>query len=220
MFMNLNDITKEYKPVYPEEYNWDSTLNFLLSDPTEAEIIYSLASILLKGEKFRKPIVLYSPKVEDKMFDFDDFPHVSDGTHRICAHIISGITEVYVKFYEERDFEFDETLSGSSNDEAAVNQDLILETLITVDIPKEDEEILFDFICDELRSLEISDTLWIVSDVSSMFEGVVSLAWDSNLLEPEIIDAINTKVLNVLVAKKFPFEKYTVVTKVTDYSII
>lgn len=209
-YMLLQEILNNYKPVYPEGYNWDITLDFMLTDPTESKIVYSLVATLMKGESFRRPVVLYNPddgpSVED---DGEEEPHVADGTHRICAHIIAGVEEVYVKNY----------LHSSDNaNEDADEEDLesSLETKILLASTEKEEEFdnIFEEIFTELRSLELSDDLWIVADVVSMQGNVISLSWDSSRLDDLTKTLITSEVEVRLAEMNFLNEGFSVTTEV------
>lgn len=158
-YMDLQQLLSTYSPVYPEGSNWDSTLAYLQSNPAEKKILDQLSSVLLKGEKFRNPVILGLAESAEGL----EFQAVTNGTHRVCAHMFTGVVEVPVRT--------EKVFSVSS-----ISSMNLCSTDITFE--RELSESQEDFLFDCLRSFPVDDTFWLTSDMSSTGGRLFNLMWD------------------------------------------
>lgn len=175
-FMRVEDVITQYNPLYPEPYSWGNTVEYLMNTPHEAQVVNRLMEILYTYGSFREPVTL-GTGAEAKF--------VYDGTHRIVASIVSGAEHVRVQDEfppydpESYDFEVFTTITRHDDDPG--------------------DETLLDCASNELRSLEISDSLWITSDYASSCDGSIDLGWDfDERPDDRTLDAVSKIVSNVL----------------------
>lgn len=175
--MKLSEIVANYKPVYPEPYSWDITLASLLSEPSEKATIDYLVNILLSGGTFREPVVLGTAEFEEGV----EVLAVVNGTHRLCAHMVANVNEVYVINQDDIVYE---------------DSDSYLSTEITFEpeIFSENIDSLFDI----LRSFPLNENIWMESSVSSTRGTTLNLLWDNKSYESLDWLEINIKVESII----------------------
>jgi hypothetical protein len=188
--MKISEILNNYKPVYPNAHDWNVTLAYMLSDPIEKAKIDYLVNVLKSGKTFRKPILL-------GVAEFDEGTEtlaIVDGTHRVCAHMLANVDEVYVM--NDEDVAPDDSTSWLST-----------EIVFKDNLSDENMDFLFDI----LLSFPLNDDIWMESSVSSMRHNMIYLMWDINLgsFLPE--DLINVKVTS-LIKDRFPETIFSIKT--------
>jgi hypothetical protein len=188
----------EYAPVYPESRKWTDTVKYLSEH--ESEIITELQKQFLEQGEFREPVVL-------KKFDSDDeidelttgkLGYVADGTHRLVSAYLLG-----VDFIEVSDG-YDETSET----------DYFLATEVTSDDPKFFSDQYDDIFFDLLRSMCISDSIWITASTGSGSLNSASVYWDA--YDPSLTSVINDAVIQRL-ESRFPKSSFTVKTFVESW---
>lgn len=141
--MLVLDLIEQYDPVYPEGGDWIETTRFLYE--TEPEHMAKLtASLAAQG--WRDPIMLS----DEEDLEEGDSPLVFNGTHRVAIALREGVVSVPVATGNElRKKPYPEHF-----------------TVLTVELSSgelsEDEDLeIFDL----LRSFELTDDIWLNSDV-------------------------------------------------------
>lgn len=154
--MPLAEFTAKFSPAYPGETpSWDNTIQYLLNDPVENEIVTNLLDCLAKDGKFREPVHtgvgVHYEENSDEVIE-TDVNIVSMGTHRMAALIISGA-------------EFVEYVSDEESNCSQVWDDE--PTLLTrIQFNNPNEAIKTDIIMHVLRSFPISDKEWVTADLN------------------------------------------------------
>lgn len=203
--MQLSELCNKYVPIYPDTHNWEDTVAYMLADPIEAHTVQELIKVLESGGKMRKPVMLGEATINDK----EGVPTVTDGTHRVVAHILSGVEDVFTEDYVEVD-ESDEVQLVEGR-----NYDLFLETTVTFSESLSEEELDVGFSL--LRSVQISDDLWLTSGLGASRNMLFDITWDIYSDEQEFssdfCESVSTAIESHL--RKFGFENktFTVVTK-------
>lgn len=195
---SVSEAMSEYAPVYPDSRKWTDTVKYLSEH--DSEIIAELQKQFLEQGGFREPVVL-------KKFDSDDeteestlgkLGYVADGTHRLVSAYLLG-----AEFIKVSDG-FEETLES----------DYFLATEITSDDPKllseQHDEIFFDLI----RSMCISDSIWITASTASGSLNSATVYWDSE--DTTLTSIINEAVVQRLEAR-FPESTFAVKTFVESW---
>jgi hypothetical protein len=185
--MDLNDIVTRYNNI--RDIPWNELIEEMMSDPVEKETIELLVADLETHKIFREPVSLaYEANPEPG----ESHRSVIDGTHRMCAHIITGISPVLVT---EEKFDNLEEISVIPPDEEDVTE-IIAETRITgLDINKTEEEC-YDLI-DVIKSLPVDENIWFTSSVSTLDRNEdtnqyeITVFWDADDVPTDIV---NTKV--------------------------
>lgn len=184
---------KEYAPVYPESREWSDTADFLLKHDTD--IIAELQRQYLAQGQFREPVIL---KLNDPDEDADDLTgdrigYVADGTHRLVSAYLLGLKSILVSdnYEETEETEYSIVTRIANVDRKALSEDA------------------GDIVFDKLRSICISDSLWITSSTGSGGSGDWSIYWDE-------YDASLLQIINSAVSRKleeiFPETSFTVET--------
>lgn len=183
--MLLSDLISQYRPIYPEPNDWQTTAEYLYAEEPEhmAELT---ASLLEKG--WREPVIL-EPLDEDS--EEDDFAFVGDGTHRVVIALTHGVFSVPTMYrselsrtYEKQPLEIVIEISGEALSE------------------EEDDRLM-----DSFRSFRLNDDVWLTSDVigGSGNRREVLLSFDDEAYCPRI----KTKARSMLKAL-FSERKFTV----------
>lgn len=200
--MRLSFLIDNYQPVYPEPYNWDSTVAYMMSDPTEKKTVLLLLAVLEKEGKFREPVSLGTAEFDE---DVEVFA-VVNGTHRVVAHILHGDPEAEVFTLREEDrpeYDWENDTSTGLSTSFLFAQPL-------------DDELFFDRLFGLLRSFPVTEELWMTSDVtSSRLEHYESM-WDITNPTEEQVQLVHDTVLRLIEEDKFPIpylEVHTFVTK-------
>lgn len=153
----LSEITSTYKPLYPENATWSDTVNYLTALEPDASIILTLREYLKTHKHFRSPISL-GTGVDDKEGEnkLEEFPAVVDGTHRMVASILEDVEDVLVRNANDD--------KGNLEEEFYVSVKVVLKEETLPDDEDERENVNWK-IFDYLRSFELTDDIWAVSDV-------------------------------------------------------
>lgn len=164
--MDLNELMKNYAPVYPNSHQWADTFQVFSENTNDMAIVQDLVSDLLKDGRLREPVTLSTPEDEDEEYQ----PFVKNGTHRIYAHHLAGIRDVYV--HHGWVDTTDETVAPLDDYDMVVTFIKFQEALA--------DELLWE-ISDAVRSFKVSDELWFESS-SMSFEGdqYMTLIWSQN----------------------------------------
>lgn len=186
--MLLADLVAQYKPVYPEQHDWEATVAYLYAE--EAEHMAELtASLLEKG--WREPIIL--EPLDDEPEE-GDFAFVGDGTHRVAIALTNGVFSVPVLYRSEQPQDYDkqplEIIIENSGEDLTEDED--------------------DKLIDKFRSFRLNDEIWITSDI--VFGGgtrrEVCLSFD----DEAYCSKIKTKA-RAMLKELFPERKFTVKVK-------
>jgi hypothetical protein len=216
--MLLSVLLETYNPVYPNGGSWEDTKNLLLSDKIEANIVHTLAEELTRDKQFKEPIRIgmgygslnpNNPNAEEED-DWLEVPYVLNGTHRVVAHMITGIQEV--KVLNDADIEDEDTESESYYP--------WLETEIQL---AEDHHFVIDddLVFGALRSFRLNPTTWVEADLisGSIEHGKCSLVWH------DLVDLVDFNELNVALQQRMeslgyliPLENFkTAIAEYEDY---
>jgi hypothetical protein len=164
--MSVADLTSNYLPVYPEEATWEATMQLMRDDEVEDDIVESLMAEYRRDGGFREPITIQNDDPEDPELihmERGTKGYVINGTHRLCALLRLEATHAEVAYPKWEEWDYDEPYTA-------------LETVIQFDTPCDDE--MFDDLHYALRSLRISDDLWLTSSISSQGETYFLVTWD------------------------------------------
>ena len=180
----LDTVVRDTRPVYPQPCYWESTVEYIKGDELEWETVRELIAVLERGESFREPV--YIGLAENAEFDTGNpSAYVSDGTHRMVAHIVYGSPTVDV-VYEVSDIEDD------SDDESAEYEGGTYRVLCTtVEFADETSDDRSDEVFNVLRSFKVSDDLWVTSDVMSSRGSKFEFTWNVTDGDEELVAAIN-----------------------------
>lgn len=176
--MKLETLLKTYKPLYPEEHTWEATLAYMQQNPHENIILQQLVHILQTEGQLRQPITLGTADFLNE----ENQPAVTDGTHRVCAHIIVGKKTINVQHYQEP------TPEETNQPWHVTITKIELEEYLT-----EEQE---DFLYTRLRSIKINKNLWITSSITSQNLKTAEITWDQPLTTTE--KQLATKTIKTL----------------------
>lgn len=165
--MLLSELKAKYAPIYPDDHTWEATVKFIMGDPIESETVNELVKDLKAGIPIRKPVTLGEATINK----IDDVPTVVDGTHRVVAHIVAEVDEVPVEFYIESDDE-----EEPEPEPVQLDPTEFLETKVVFSEPLDEYET--DMIFSILRSMKISDEIWLTSSVGSGRNQEFTTIWD------------------------------------------
>lgn len=153
--MPLAEFKAKFAPVYPgEEPTWDDTVQYMLNDPIEGEIVQLLVDYLAKDGKFREPVytgigVRYIEN-EGKTEELD-IDIVSNGTHRMVAMILNGNETVEYTYKDDPEY------VDPWNELPLILTRVQFEGLL--------DEAGTDILMDTFRSFPISENEWVTSDL-------------------------------------------------------
>jgi hypothetical protein len=205
--LDITKLTTNYRNVYSDTPTWADVINYLQNDPIENETLQQLIQELQTHKTFREPIYLgtasnshYNPDGTENEDQEGEYSAVLNGTHRVCAHILTGITPAHVE-YEIPENEHDQ----NELDRQYTWDDLHgYETIIegtSENITDNDEE---DKLWSIIRSIRIDENNWITSSLSSGHYGKkevkINTLWDSytkentDLNETIITNAVKQKL--------------------------
>jgi hypothetical protein len=157
--LTIKEITDKYSNVYGFD-SWEDVMEFILANPIDKEIIDNLLDYLNDHEHFREPIWLYS------LTENQETEHtVSDGTHRLCAHIINGSKDAYVHYELDNADEDEEKLQtyfneSSENSVKEEEEEVYLTTRLELNRV---EPTLLEEIWVTIRSIKVDEELWLTS---------------------------------------------------------
>jgi hypothetical protein len=232
--MDLSQITARYRSIYGGFESWEQLLEEVQANPFEARALELLAADLQAAGSFREPVVLgIEEEREEEPEDFeaeDDleaerptYAAVLDGTKRVLAHLLTGISEVKVKDLGETPF----VLGGDMDRyyvSTSVEFDLPLvnerEALLSVPAQPVDQQAELD-LWDGLLSLRVTDDVWLsVLTSGSQHKGEslrYSMTWDSKAISVSK-DEIKAALLAQLEAFGFDTSGTRVDTKIEDWA--
>lgn len=183
--MLLSDLVAQYRPVYPEPNNWQTTAEYLYAEEPEhmAELT---ASLLEKG--WREPVIL-EPLDDDS--EEGDFAFVGDGTHRVVIALTHGVFSVPTMYRSEQPSTYEKQ-----------PLEIVIENPGEALSEEEDDRLM-----DSFRSFRLNDDVWLTSDVifGSGNRREVLLSFDDEAYCPKI----KTKARSML-KSLFPERKFTV----------
>lgn len=188
--MLLLDIIRDYKPVYPEGADWDETARFIYDEEPEHMAVLK-ASLDRKG--WRQPIRLSTP--EDVETDGDAF--VLDGTHRVVLAMREGVISVPVVTGDEL---------APLSDEIESSTDLHIELISGRDLTEDEDFAIFDL----FRSLELTEDIWLNSDIGSGHLGSWSFYYAE--LDDETHHGRLKRVARSRLKSRFPDHQFKVTT--------
>lgn len=149
--MLLEDLVKDYAPVYPEGEDWEKTASYLYSE--EPELMKSLSESL-RTNGWREPILIST----NEDLSEGESPKVYNGTHRVAIALYEGVISVPVTTAEE-----------SENDN--FNLDFITKLTVKVAMKdnssEEDRDEVFEALFTKLRSFALTEDIWLNSDMAS-----------------------------------------------------
>lgn len=192
--MHIDEIMKNYKPLYPDSGLWEDTFQMIREDPIDSELVQDLLADLENHGEFRKPIRLTTYEsyleaaAEYKHLEGDNpdpyIPHVNNGTHRVYAHYLSTKhKEVKVQFGWEP--EVDEHYP-------------FLASRVTFPNGIDSEAIYA--LWDRFRSFKLSDGIWIESELVSVNDNKFHIIWEFGVKKVEELlphtELINAKTLS------------------------
>ena len=199
----LHEVLAKYPNIY-DQPSWDAMLAFFIADPIHGETVRLLAAELASARFFRQPVEIGMAAGDGD----DEYPAITSGTHRVCAYMLTGATEIEVEYV----LPDDKTLASADETE---DEELYVEgsypyvaTYVTGPVallPELTDEVdAGEMLWEVLMSLRIDDVHWITSEVASWQTDEVEMlrmeiGWDDSAV---LLDAnlITTQVYHKLVA--------------------
>lgn len=210
---SVAEAMKEYAPVYPESRQWADTVEYLLNH--DSDILDELKKQFLKFGFFREPVIL---KLNDSEESFkncarndnsvsEHIGYVADGTHRLVAAHLLGLESIlasddYEEFEDPQFSIVTQVFPNSSKVKDAKNLSL------------EDSDDASEVVFEKLRSIYVSDDLWITSSFASGGSNGWNIYWDE--YDTSLAQVINEAVIARL-AEFFPENSFTVKTVLEDW---
>lgn len=169
--MHIDEIMKNYKPVYPHSGLWEDTFKLIEEDPVDSQIAKELFDELENNGEFRKPVILttyegYLQANEEYKHLEDEnpdpyIPHVNNGTHRVYAHYLSTKhKEVKVQHGWEPEIDEDYPFLASK-------------VTFPPNLDKETIYALWDRFC----SFKLTDDIWMESELVSVNDHHFHILW-------------------------------------------
>lgn len=178
--MHVEDIMKNYNPVYPEGGTWQDTFKVMQDSPSDFSVVNELMADLEKYGEFREPIVLSTEEEYVKEwadYEFDEgeelepyIPFVRNGTHRVFAHYLSENKDAKVQFGWH-----------PNGEEETDNDDFYPLIVSRVSFPAKLDEDSADELFSKCRSFKLTEDIWINSDLMSSYYSNYDFYWDSGL---------------------------------------
>lgn len=193
----ISEIMAEYAPVYPNSRLWTDTVNHLLEH--DGDIIIELQRQYLEQGQFREPVILKLSESDDETEDTDEavpgkIGYVGDGTHRLVSAYLLGVESILVsdKYEETEETGYSITTLIVSAEDRQITED--------------ETDILFH----KLRSICISDSLWITSSTAGGAPNGVTIYWDEydKALLQIINNAVDSKLKEIFPEASFTVETY------------
>jgi hypothetical protein len=192
--MQVDEIMKNYKPVYPDSGLWEDTFQMIRECPADYQLVQDLLADLERSGEFREPIVLRTyeayleANAEYKHLEGESIdpyvPYVNNGTHRVYAHFLSEHKEVKVQFGWKPETEEHYPFLASR---IAFPPDL-------------DEERIYELF-DRFRSFKLTDDIWMESELVSINYNNFHIIWVFGLKKVEellpLTELINAKTLSL-----------------------
>lgn len=212
--MNVKELTSKYRPVYPETHEWADTLKLLETDPVERNIMQDLISEYMRDGKFRDPVMVSEP---DETDDYGyPFPYVSDGTHRVCVALKLGLKTL------------DTCDADTQDDESAedTEEEFFTETVVIIPEPEIDEvgkvsenwEAKLNIVFDVLRSVKLTDQIWLTALVAFSTSNKITITWDHLIPETmhELVSETASDLVRMFAREQFPITVTTSNVPVED----
>lgn len=190
----LEEFLALYAPVYPSENrSWDTTVTYMMSDPSEKLIVEQLIEDWQRDGHYRIPVFVGSAqwKLDD---DEEDIPSVRNGTHRVVASIVGKIPTVQFTWEDDPEYSYDE-------------QNPIRVTILT---KESDDEFFSDFLFDSLRSFRLSEKEWVTTDYSFGTQIKVELFYEGVPPTEENIERVRLKVDDIIESSKYCNEVFSI----------
>jgi hypothetical protein len=199
--MHVDEIMKNYNPVYPTDGSWQETFKVMRESPSDFDVVNQLISDLEKYGEFREPIVLSTEEEYVKEwadYEFEEGeelepyrPIVRNGTHRVFAHYLSEHKEAKVQFGWH-----------PNGEESTENTDWYPMIVSRITFPTKLDDATSDDLFGKCRSYKLTEDIWINSDIMSSYYDKYDFYWDSGLenvkdLTPYVA-LINAKVTNIV----------------------
>lgn len=179
--MHVEDIMKNYNPVYPEGGTWQDTFKVMQDSPSDFSVVNELVADLEKYGEFREPIVLSTEEEYVKEwvdYEFDEgeelepyIPFVRNGTHRVFAHYLSENKDAKVQF----------GWHPNGEEETKDIEDYYPMIVSRVSFPAKLDEDSADELFSKCRSFKLTEDIWINSDLMSSYYSNYDFYWDSGL---------------------------------------
>lgn len=190
--MHVDEIMKNYKPLYPDSGLWEETFQMIKEDPVDYSIVQELLDDLEKHGEFREPIRLTTYEgyleavAEYKHLEGESadpyVPHVNNGTHRIYAHYLSEHKEVKVQYGWEPVTDENYPFLASR-----------------IAFPPDLGEAALYELWDRFRSFKLTDDIWVESELVSVSNNHFHIIWGFGLKKVAELfphaELINTKTL-------------------------
>ena len=175
--MHIDELMKNYKPLYPDSGLWEDTFKMLSENPDDVEIVQELLADLKNHGEFREPVILTTEEehlASNAHYAYMEgnnppsyIPYVSNGTHRLYAHHLSGNKEVKVQhgLFPDGEIDFDSIadfpmLASNIVFPADLHRDKVWE------------------IWDKMESFKLNDDIWISTDLMSTHENNFRVYWE------------------------------------------
>ena len=178
--MHVDDIIKNYNPVYPTGGTWQDAFRVLRESPNDFDVVTQLVAELENYGQFREPIVLstYEEYVKDWAdYEFDEGeelepynPHVMNGTHRVYAHYLSEDKEAKIQLGWHPDGE-------ETNDNDSLYPLIVSRVQFSTKLDDDTADDLFG----KCRSFKLTEDIWINSDLMSSYYNAYDFYWDGGL---------------------------------------
>lgn len=185
----VSELMQQYLPSYPEDNKWESTIEYLLHEPSEKETVEMLIEELKRDGGFREPILAIEDEETKQKY-------IGDGTHRLVAAYLAGYDTILTADSYSTDIPENKSFTTLIGSETKLDSD--------------DLELMFDYI----RSLKVNDEIWITTSISFQEAQKQSFYWD---YDPKITaEEINYTVRKEL-QRIFPHTVFTIETFIEDW---
>lgn len=198
--MHVDDIMKNYNPVYPTDGTWQDAFEVMRESTSDLNVVKQLVSDLEKYGEFREPIILsteeeYIKEWSDYEFDegeeLDPYsPFVRNGTHRVLAHYLSEHKDAKVQ------------LGWHPDGEEPDNTDCYPMIVSRISFPTKLDDDSSDELFSRCRSFKLTEDIWINSDMMSSYYNKYDFYWDSGMEKVEdltpYIELIDAKVTEIV----------------------
>lgn len=169
--MHIDDIMKNYKPVFPDSGLWEDAFRMMDEDLIDSQLVQELRDELEQNGEFREPIVLRTYEayleaneeyahLEGESTD-PYVPYVNNGTHRVYAHYLSSKhKEVKVQYGWEPELEEDYPFLASK-----------------ISFPPCLSDKGIYELCDRFRSFKLTNEVWMESELVSINGNNFHIIW-------------------------------------------
>jgi hypothetical protein len=195
--VSLQHLLTSTKPVYPQDANWNDTLTYMKNDAVDWEIALELTEVL-EHEDFREPIAV-------QIVDGEPGPYfVTDGTHRMIAHMLydsENVRVVYTVVEPDDDDEDDsddatgtdaELLVGDDDDYEDDDYQILVTKVVFANPIDRDDHDLDDDIFMSIRSFKLSNAIWMNADTVNVTRKIeYKFIWSLDEADDALIKTIN-----------------------------